>query len=76
MKDRQGPVGRAASLVEGIAATARRRQRDRDPRVVVYDEAGHARAVGPDDPAYEPLLEVGAELIAAAAEAGAEAGVE
>jgi hypothetical protein len=63
VKDRQGPIGRAASLVGGIAATARRRQRDRDPRVVVYDAAGRARAHGPGSPAYEPLLETGSELI-------------
>jgi hypothetical protein len=63
MKERAGPVGRVAGLVEGLAAAARRRQQGREPRVVVYDSAGHARVLSEDDPAYPPLLDTGAALV-------------
>lgn len=63
MKDRKGPVGRAAGLAAGVAAAARRSRATREPKVVVYDAAGHARVVTRADPAYEPLLETGRELI-------------
>lgn len=68
MRDRRGPVGRAGRLASGIAAAARRRQRARDPRVVVYDAAGHGRVLGAGEAAYERLLETGAALIALGAE--------
>lgn len=63
MKERQGPLGRALGLAGDLAAAARRRQRDRAPRVVVYDAAGRSRSLAPDDPRHEALLEVGEELI-------------
>lgn len=63
MKDRKGPVGKVGGLAAGLAAAARRRQSAREPRVVVYDAAGHARVVAPADPAHDGLLETGRELI-------------
>ena len=63
MKDRKGPVGRAADLAAGVAAAARRSRTQRAPKVVVYDAGGHARVLTPQDPAYEPLLAAGRELI-------------
>ena len=39
---RKGPIGRAAGLAEGVAATVRRMQRDREPRVLMYDATGYA----------------------------------
>ena len=44
----QGPDRRAAGLAEGVAATVRRMQREREPRVLVYDETGYARLVQPE----------------------------
>jgi len=44
---RKGPLSRAAGLAEGMAATVRRMQREREPRVLVYDPAGYARLVQP-----------------------------
>lgn len=64
MKDRRGPVGRVGELASGIAATAARRRQARGPRVLVYDAAGGARILPPDDPAHERLLALGTELIA------------
>ena len=39
---RKGPIARAAGIAEGMAATVRRMQREREPRVLVYDAAGYA----------------------------------
>ena len=63
MKDRKGPVGRAADLAAGFAAAARRSRAQREPKVVVYDAGGHGRVLTPADEAYEPLLAAGRELI-------------
>ena len=74
MKERRkGPIGRAAGIAEGLAATVRRMQREREPRVLVYDETGYARLVQPDGRGYERLLETAEKMVAlvAAAEAAA-----
>ena len=60
---RKGPLSRAAGLAEGMAATVRRMQREREPRVLVYDPAGYARLVQPDARGYERIMEVAEELV-------------
>ena len=60
---RKGPIGRAAGLAEGVAATMRRMQREREPRVLVYDETGYARLVQPDGRGYERLLETAESMV-------------
>ena len=35
----KGPLGRATAVAEGVAAAVRRRQRDREPRVLLYRRA-------------------------------------
>jgi hypothetical protein len=60
---RKGPIGRAAGLAEGFAATVRRMQREREPRVLVYDESGYARLVQPDGRGYESLLETADRMV-------------
>ncbi len=60
---RKGPIGRAAGLAEGLAATVRRMQREREPRVLVYDETGYARLVQPNGRGYERLLETADQMI-------------
>jgi hypothetical protein len=69
---RKGPIGRAAGLAEGLAATVRRLQREREPRVLVYDETGYARLVQPDGRGYELLLETAERLAAVVDESDAE----
>ena len=54
MRDRRG-IGRITGIAEGVAAAARRRQRGRVPRVVLYDERGHPRLLAADAPAFEAL---------------------
>jgi hypothetical protein len=61
---RKGPIGRAAGLAEGFAATVRRMQREREPRLLVYDETGYARLVQPDARGYEDLLDTAERMVA------------
>jgi hypothetical protein len=65
MKERRrGPIGRAADLAEGFAATMRRMQREREPRLLLYDETGYARLVQPNGRGYESLLEAAEQMVA------------
>jgi hypothetical protein len=70
---RKGPIGRAAGLAEGVAATVRRMQREREPRLLVYDETGYARLVQPNGRGYERLLETAERMVALADQAEADA---
>ncbi len=60
---RKGPIGRAAGLAEGLAATVRRMQRDREPRVLLYDSTGYARLLQPDARWYETALDVSESMV-------------
>ena len=71
---RRGPTGRAADLAEGFAATMRRMQREREPRLLVYDETGYARLVQPNGRGYESLLETAERMVALVEQAEAEGG--
>ena len=69
MKDkRKGPLSRAAGLAEGMAATVRRMQREREPRVLVYDPAGYARLVQPEARGHARIMDVADEMLAQVAE--------
>lgn len=70
---RKGPIGRAADLAQGFSATMRRMQREREPRLLVYDETGYARLVQPNGRGYESLLETAERMVAVVDEAEAEA---
>jgi hypothetical protein len=63
-------VGRLAGLAEGVAAAARRRQRERSPRVLLYDEAGHPRLLSPDAPAFEGIVVAAERMLELAGETG------
>ena len=69
---RKGPIGRAADLAEGFAASMRRMLREREPRLLVYDETGYARLVQPNARGYERLLETAERMIALVEQAEAE----
>ena len=60
---RKGPIGRAAGLAEGVAATVRRMQRDREPRVLMYDSTGYARLLQLDARGYESALDVSESMV-------------
>ncbi|HEY6776916.1 MAG TPA: hypothetical protein VI122_10440 [Thermoleophilaceae bacterium] len=68
MKDRRkGPIGRAAGIAEGVAAAVRRMQREREPRVLVYDQTGYARLLQPEARGHERILEIGERMVQLAA---------
>jgi hypothetical protein len=60
---RKGPIGRAAGLAGGVAATVRRMQREREPRVLVYDPAGYARLVQPEARGHDHIMDVAEEML-------------
>lgn len=66
-KERKGPLGMIAGIAEDIAAGTRRRQASREPRVAIYDAAGHARVLSESAPGREELLEVAQEMTKPAA---------
>jgi hypothetical protein len=45
-------------------------QREREPRLLVYDETGYARLVQPDGRGYESLLETAEQMLALVDAAG------
>ena len=61
---RKGPLSRAAGLAEGMAATVRRMQREREPRVLVYDPTGYARLVQPEARGHERIMEMAEQMLA------------
>ena len=63
MKERKGPISRATGLAEGMAATMRRMARDREPRVLVYDAAGHARLLQPAARGQAEVLELSERMV-------------
>jgi hypothetical protein len=65
-KERKGPLGKVAGIAEDLAAGARRRQASREPRIAIYDSAGHARVLDEDVPGRNELLEVAEEMTALA----------
>jgi hypothetical protein len=61
---RKGPISRAAGLAEGVAATVRRMQREREPRVLVYDPSGYARLVQPEARGHARLMATAEQMVA------------
>ena len=69
---RKGALGRAAGLAEGVAAAMRRRQRSREPRVLLYDELGHSRLLAPEAAHRDRILDICEDLVALTAPRRAE----
>jgi len=68
MSDRRARSPRAAGLADGVAAAVRRRQRERQPRVVLYDGTGDPHVLVPSAPGYDELLDVADQMVALLAE--------
>jgi hypothetical protein len=60
---RKGPISRAAGLAEGVAATMRRIQREREPRVLVYDPSGYARLVQPEARGHDRIMDLAERMV-------------
>ena len=56
---------RSSGMAEGVAAAVRRRQRERGPRVLVYDGDGRSRSIAPSAAGYDELLNVARDMIEA-----------
>jgi hypothetical protein len=57
----RGP--RTGGVAEGVAAAVRRRQRERGPRVLLYDAASHGHQVAPSAPGYDELLGIAGRMV-------------
>jgi len=62
----KGAVARATAVAEGVAGAVRRRQRDREPRVVLYIAPGEPRLLAPGAKGHDDLLDVAEQMVAAA----------
>ena len=60
----RGPFHRATAVAEGVAAAVRRRQRDREPRALLYRRAGDPRMLHPGAKGYDEILELAEKMIA------------
>jgi len=60
----RGPLGRATAVAEVLAAAVRRRQRDREPRVLLYRRAGDPRVLAPGAKGHDEILELAERMIA------------
>jgi hypothetical protein len=63
LKEKRGPIGRATGLAGGVAATMRRMACDREPRVLLYDAAGHANLLQPEARGHARALEVSGRMV-------------
>ena len=69
MRERRGPLGRTVgAFAESLASAAKGRQTLCQPRVVVYDDAGHSRLLRADSPEHERLLETAGAFLDVVAE--------
>jgi len=65
-EQRKGPLGRVGDLAESLAAGAKRRQQAREPRVLLYDEAGEPRALHAGMKGRDELVEIAERMVALA----------
>jgi len=66
----RGAIGRATAVAEGVAAAVRRRQRDREPRVLLYGRPGDPRVLAPGAKGHDAILDLAERMIAALDDAG------
>jgi hypothetical protein len=60
---RKGALGRATGLAEGVAATVRRIQRDRESRILVYDASGLSTLLQPESRGYDRVLDLSTRMV-------------
>jgi hypothetical protein len=57
-------MARATYVAEGVATAMRRRQRDREPRVLLYRRPGDPRVLAPGAKGQDRVLEVAGQMLA------------
>jgi hypothetical protein len=65
VRPRRGALGQVTGTAEDVLAAMRRRQRDREPRVLLFDARGEPTRVRPDAPGREELVEAAERLVTA-----------
>jgi hypothetical protein len=58
--------GQFAKIADTITGTMRRRQRDREPRVLLHGADGRPRTLSPSDDAHPEIVELAERLVALA----------
>lgn len=67
MRERpKGAVARATAVVDGVAGAVRRRQREREPRVLLYDAPGDPRLLPPGAKGQDDLIDIAEQLVTVA----------
>ena len=57
------PRGQFAKIADTITGSMRRRQRDREPRVLLYGADGRPSTLSPSDEAHAGIVEVAEKLV-------------
>ncbi|MGI8946013.1 MAG: hypothetical protein ACR2GL_07240 [Thermoleophilaceae bacterium] len=65
----KGAIGRATAVAEDVAAGVRRRQREREPRVVLYARPGEPRILAPGAKGQDRIIELAERMTALVDEA-------
>ena len=60
---RKGALGRVGDIAETLAAGAKRRQQAREPRVLLYDDAGEPRLVHAGMKGRDELVEIAERMV-------------
>jgi hypothetical protein len=60
------PRNQFEKIADTIAGWSNRRQRAREPRVLVYGDDGHPRLIRPDDEDHAAIVETAQKLVALA----------
>ena len=63
MRERRGALGRASELADSLVVGVKRRQAAREPKVLLYDEAGRPRMLDARSEAAAPLVETAQALV-------------
>jgi hypothetical protein len=58
VNERRARPGRVVGIAESVAAAVRRRQRDREPRVLLVAANGAAHSIAPSASGYDELLAI------------------
>lgn len=67
MRERpKGAVARATAVAEGVAGAMRRRQRDREPRILLYGRPGDPLLLPPGAKGHDDLIDLAERIVALA----------
>jgi hypothetical protein len=62
-EQRKGPLGRVGGIAESLAAGAKRRQQAREPRVLLYDDAGEPGVLHAGMKGRDELVEIAERMV-------------